>query len=250
MADEPTVRDVITQLLWGKRLEDNTPVIIGTAEQSEQQLRALDEFANTHPSEVIDTKTGRVISPRLDKIQRALPRTPAIYKTEYNLDAVQRFDYPFTPAAATQVIAFPFAIPQGKYAFIDEIHIAQLSGAGSSPSGFLTDVQQSMLFGIIVPDGSTFGASYKSGREIVPGGMQLQLTFNSLLAAANYLVSVQWQLKTRIDVPYVSLESLGIGEDKATDIDLSFDDANEVGFDTGRSELPGGPYDDAGFDNQ
>lgn len=247
MADNPSLRDVINNLPWAQRINNEAPVVIGTAQQADEQMEAFDNWNDQHPSEVIRTKDGSVLSPDLAKVQRDLPRTPAIVEVKYTLDAIQRMDTGFTAAGTTQTILVPFVVPQGKTAFIDEVHIAQISGAGSSPSGFLTDANQAQLYGIIVPDGSTFGASYKSGRQIVPGGVQLLLTFNNLLNTASYLVSLQYKLRTRVDVPYVDINAL-FGNPKSDKDDISFDDGDEQGFDTGRTELPGGPYDDAGYD--
>lgn len=242
--DEDTNRDVIGNFGWGKILQSGSPVVIGTAQQSDEQMEAFDKFNDEHPSEVVNVKDGRVISPRLDKIVRNLPRTPAIYESQYLTDSVVRFDTTITPAGATTTLNLPNPIPQGKYGFLDEIHIAQLGGAGSTPSGFLSDTALSQLYAILTPDGSTFCASYKSGRTIVPGGVILMLTFNSLLGAQAYLVGVQYKVKTRVDIPLLSLSDISSGEDR-----ISFDDGNEVGIPgMEHNELPGGPYDDAGWD--
>lgn len=246
MAEDNSIRDVLNNLPWAQRLNDNSPVVIGTAQQSDEQMEAFDTFNDEHPSEVIRTKDGSVLSPNLAELISKLPRTPAIVEVKYTLDAIQRMDTGFTATATTATVLVPFVIPQGKTAFIDEVHIAQTSGAGSSPSGYITDANLAQLYGIIVPDGSTFGASYKSGRQIVPGGVQLLLSFANLLNGGTYLVSLQYKLRTRVDVPYVDLNSLFGGNSK--DRTLTFDDGDEQGFDTGRTEYPGGPYDDAGFD--
>ena len=241
-----SARDVLQNMMMGKELLGGSPVVIGTAQQADEQMEALDTFADTHPSEVVG-KDGTVLSPNLLKLIQRLPRTPSIYETKFNLDSIVRFDTSFTAADVTATLPFPNPIPQGKYAFLDEVSIAQLSGTASTPSGYLTDQQVSQLFGIVVPDGSTFGAAYKSGRSIIPGGILPLLTFNSLFATGTYLVGVQYKLRTRIDIPYVDLSSMSQNKDDY----LSFDDANEVGTENiGQQEYPGGPYDDAGYDTQ
>jgi hypothetical protein len=238
-------REVLNQLLWGKELNNESPVVIGTAQQADEQMEAFDTWNDQHPSEVVDTKSGQVISPDWTKEIGKLPRTPAIYETKFNLDSVVRYDSSFTAAGTSAVIQIPTTIPQGKYAFLDELLVAQISGAGSSPSGYLTDQNISQLFAILTPDGSTFGAAYKSGRNIVPGGIQLTLTLNSLVAAATYVVGLQYKLRTRIDVPIISLSDYS----ERTSDTLTFDDGNEAGTPLiGRQELPGGPYDDSGYD--
>jgi hypothetical protein len=243
----PDVSDAIRQILAVRQLSVPsyaTPVV-GTSEQEEKQMREYDETQLAHPTEIV--KDGYVQAPNWKEAYRGLPANPAIYETRYVLDQYFRFDTQFVAAGTTAVITLPNAIPNGKFGFLDEIHIAQLSGVGSSPNGFLTDIQQSQLYAIVTPDGSTFGGSYKSGRNVIPGGVIPQLTLNALTAAAVYLISVQYKIKTRIDLPELDLSSIFGKGHSDTKISDEGSEAGDVAAVENR-EWPGGPRDFAGWD--
>jgi hypothetical protein len=221
----------------------DTPVV-GTAVMEDRQMEILDTKQDNVPSEIVGAdKTVKY--PDFQELLRNLPANPAVYETRYLLDTVFRYDNVFIPAAATQTIVIPTPIPNGKYAFLDEIHIAQLSGAGSSPNGFLTDQGVSQLYAIITPDGSTFGASYKSGRNIIPGGTMVSLQMNALLAGAQYLVSIQYAIKTKIELPELDLSQVFGGPGKGSVI---YDEGSESGdVNVTHREWPDGPNDFAGY---
>jgi hypothetical protein len=244
----PNVQDAIRQILAYRQLgvpSYATPVV-GTAELAEKQMREYDEAQLANPTEIVK-KDGTVGSPNWKEIYATLPPDPAIYETRYVLDQYFRFDTQFIAAGASAVITLPNSIPNGKFAFLDEIHIAQLTGVGSSPNGYLTDSGQSQLFAIITPDGSTFGGSYKSGRNVIPGGVIPQITLNALTASAVYLISVQYQIKTRIDLPEVDLASLFGKGNSDTHISDEGSEAGDVALVEHR-EWPGGPRDFSGWD--
>lgn len=245
----PNSLDAVRQILAIRQLgvpAYATPVL-GTSELEDKQMERFDEAERGTPTQIVATdKTQK--APDIGALMRMLPANPAIYETRFVRDQYFRFDTQFVAAGVTATITLPNSIPNGKYAFLDEIHIAQLSGAGSSPNGFLTDSGQSQLYAIVTPDGSTFGGSYKSGRNVIGGGIIPQLTLNSLTASAVYLLSVQYQIMTKIDLPELDLASIfGKVPGQTTHI---YDEGSEAGdvASVERREWPGGPHDFSGWD--
>lgn len=257
MADEtetnpelnPTALDAVRQILAIRQLgvpSYATPVV-GTAVMEDDQMRQLAERETLIPSQIVGKDETQKM-PDLGALLRALPPNPAIYETRYVLDQYFRFDTTLVAGGVSAVITLPNSIPNGKFAFLDEIHIAQLSGVGSSPNGFLTDSGQSQLYAIVTPDGSTFGGSYKSGRNVISGGVIPQLTLNALTAGALYLISVQYQIKTRIDLPELDLASMfGKVSGQTTHITDEGSESGDVAQVEHR-EWPGGPHDFSGWD--
>lgn len=244
----PNRLDAIRQILEIRQLgipSYATPHL-GTSERKDKQMEAFDASEKV-PAQVLEANKTQSY-PDIGALLAALPPNPALYETRYVLDQYFRFDTQLVAPGATATIVLPNSIPNGKFGFIDEIHIAQLSGAGSSPNGFLTDTAQSQLYAIVTPDGSTFGGSYKSGRNVIPGGIIPQLTLNSLTASALYLISVQYKIKTRIDVPELDLASVfGKIPNQTTHITDQGSEAGDVAM-VERREWPGGPHDFSGWD--
>jgi len=247
---DPRSIDVVRQILAIRQLTlpPYAPYIEGDSEAEDKQMEAFDEKERNTPTQIVDTHKRQAM-PDIGALMRALPPNPAIYETRYVRDQYYRFDTTITAAGASQVLVLPNSVPQGKYAFLDEIHIAQISGgAGSSPNGFLTDTGLAQLYAIVTPDGSTFGASYKSGRNVIPGGIIPQLTLNSLTASALYLISVQYQIMTKLEVPELDLASIfGKVPNQTTHI---YDEGSEAGdvASVENREWPGGPHDFSGWD--
>lgn len=245
----PDTLDAIRQILAVRQLPNavsfDTPVV-GTSELEEQQMRGLDATMENVPAQVI-APDKTVEFPDWQEKLRNLPKNPAIYETKFVRDQYYRFDTTITAVGTSAVVVLPNPIPNGKWAFLDEIHIAQISGAGSSPNGYLTDTGIAQLYAIVTPDGSTFGASYKSGRNIIPGNIIPQLTLNSLVAAANYLISVQYQIMTKIDLPELDLSQVfGIPKGSVS-IEEDGMEASDVNR-TDHREWPGGTTDFNGYE--
>jgi hypothetical protein len=221
--------------------------LVGTSEQEDQQMRKFDEYAETHPTEIVTN--GVPTYPDWPTLYHHLKANPAIYESRFVRDSYYRFDTTITAAGTSVTVKLPM-VPHGKYAFLDEIHVAQVSGAGSSPNGYLTDVGIAQLFAVITPDGSTFGASYKSGRNVIPGGIVPLLTLQSVVNAANYLIGVQYQIMTKIDLPELDLASV-FG--KAGKVKISDDgqEAHDVYSDNTKAQVSElGPYDfDGAYQN-
>lgn len=242
---QDTVRQTLREMFLGAIPASYEVGVVGTSEQEEQQMRKFDERAEHTPSEIV--RDGVPTLPDWRSRMRSLPPNPAVYEQRYVLDTLFRFDTTITAGGTSATLLLP-VIPQGKSALLDEIHVAQTSGAGSSPNGYLTDQGLAQLYAIITPDGSTFGASYKSGRNVVPGGIVPLLTLQSLVASATYLVGVQYQIRTKIDLPELDLTSV-FGK---KDVDVSISDD---GFESHDVHTPnqidsvtvwGGPYDFGG----
>lgn len=222
----------------------NTPVV-GTSEQEESQMRQFDERAESKPTEIVDN--GIPTKPQWRRLLATLPPNAVVYESRYLLDSVFRFDTSITAGGTSATLQLP-VIPQGKSALLDEIHVAQISGAGSSPNGYLTDVGVAQLFAVITPDGSTFGASYKSGRNVIPGGVTPLVTLQSLVASAVYLIGVQYQLRTKIDLPQFDLGALFGKEAESAKISDDGFEASDVVSDNTKADMRyGGPYDFSGM---
>lgn len=240
------VRQVLSEMFPGAFVPEYAIPVVGTAEMEDQQMREFDERAHATPTEIV-SKDGVPTRPNWQKRLDSLPDNPVVYETRYILDTLFRFDTTVTPSGTSTTLNLP-TIPQGKSALVEEILVAQLSGAGSTPNGFLTDIGLAQLYGVVSPDGSTFGASYKSGKSVIPGGTTPMLTLQSLLANTPYLVSIQYQIRTKIEVPQFDLAEL-FGK-KSSDVTIS-DDGFEAS-DVHANQLVdvqifGGPYDMGGM---
>jgi hypothetical protein len=158
------VREIMRLVSLGNTASPAEVGQVGTSELEDQQMRKFDETAEATPREIVDN--GVPVLPKWLELLGKLPPNPAIYESRFVRDSYYRFDTTITAAGTSATLLLPM-VPHGKYAFLDEIHIAQVSGAGSSPNGYLTDQGVAQLFAVITPDGSTFGASYKSGRNVI-----------------------------------------------------------------------------------
>src|SRR5690348_7012039 len=183
------VRQVLSLLTLGAIPASYNVPVVGTSEQEWQQMEKFDTHAENTPTEIVG-KDKVPTFPNWLALLATLQPNPALYETKFVRDSFFRFDTTVTAAGTSATLLCP-VVPQGKYLFIDEIHVAQTSGAGSSPNGYITDQGVAQLFGIITPDGSTFGASYKSGRNVIPGGIVPLITLQSLAASATYLIGFQ-----------------------------------------------------------
>lgn len=241
------VRQVLNEMFPGAFNPPYAIPIVGTAEMEDQQMREFDEAAHSTPTEIVSD--GVPTRPDWQKRLGTLPDNPVVYETRYLLDTLFRFDTTVTPAGTSTTLNLP-QIPLGKSALIDEILIAQLSGAGSTPNGFLTDIGLAQLYGVISPDGSTFGASYKSGKSVIPGGTTPMVTLQSLTAGTPYLIGIQYQIRTKMEIPQFDLAEMFGLSGKSSDVTVR-DEGSEAG-DVRANQLHdvsvfGGPYDFGGM---